>query len=208
MKQIRNGSKELHRVWLDDFVCQFQLDDAKDLCEEVIERLKPSTRWYNSGVASGKVEPNLRDSMQISYDPNSPPVEHEPLLAFAQECLDVYTTERKEAGDVPAFGMTEGYNILKYKGDGSQAYHAVHSDQGWPNNIHRHVSFCMYLNDIEEGGETEFPAHELKIEPKAGRGLIFPASWVYSHRSLPHKTGVDRYVFNIFYGFITQEVKE
>ena len=122
--------------------------------------------------------------------------------------MNVYTSERKESGDVPSFGMTEGYNILKYKGDGSQAYHALHADQGWPNNIQRHVSFSMYLNDIKEGGETEFPIQKLKIKPEAGKALIFPANWCYSHRTLPHKTGVDRYVFNIFYGFLPQEVKE
>ena len=195
--------------WLDECVCQFQMDDAKDLCEEIIERLKPSTRWNESQTVGG-VARYSRDSDQIHYEPESPPVEHEPLLAFAQQCLDVYTTELRVAGDVPAFGFTEGYNILKYKGDGSQAYHACHSDQGWPNLINRHVTFGMYLNDIEEGGETEFPLQKLKIKPEAGKALIFPANWIYSHRSLPHRTGVDRYLFNIFYGFfpVTQQVAQ
>ena len=38
-----------------------------------------------------------------------------------------------------------------------------------------------YLNDVEEGGETEF-CSGLKIKPKAGTVVIFPASWYIMHR--------------------------
>ena len=185
-------------------MCQFQIHEANGLLEEIIERVKLSKRWDQSQTYGGSGL-YMRDSDQIHYDPTSPPVEHEPILAFAQECLETYTTELRVAGDVPAFGFTEGYNLLRYKGDGSQAYHACHSDQGFPAYMHRHVTFCMYLNDIEEGGETEFPVQGLKIKPEAGKALIFPANWCYSHRSLPHSTGEDRYLFNIFYGFYPVE---
>jgi hypothetical protein len=190
----------MKKEWLDNFVCVYKMEEAENLCQEVIERLKLSTRWNQSQTVGG-ADRYSRDSDQIYFEPTSPPVEHEPILAFAQQCLESYTTELKVAGDVPRFGFTEGYNLLRYNGDGSQAYHACHSDAGWPNHVHRHITFCMYLNDIEEGGETEFPAQGLKIKPETGKALIFPANWCYSHRSLPHSTGVDRYLFNIFYGF-------
>jgi anti-sigma factor ChrR (cupin superfamily) len=58
----------------------------------------------------------------------------------------------------------------------------------------------MFLNTIAEGGELEFPDQNLKIPAVEGRAVIFPAQWMYSHRSLPASS--DRYVFNLFYGFM------
>ena len=43
----------------------------------------------------------------------------------------------------------------------------------------------LYLNDVEEGGETNFPKLDVAIKPKCGRILLFPANWQYRHSGLP-----------------------
>jgi hypothetical protein len=130
----------------------------------------------------------------------SPAVEHEPILLFAQNCLNHYLKERKQAREVPQFGMPEGYNILRYKPD--EAYHAVHSDAGWPDHANRHLTFSMFLNTVPSEGELEFPMQGIKVAPVEGRAVIFPAAWMYAHRSIP--ATVDRYIFNVFYGFLPE----
>jgi len=40
----------------------------------------------------------------------------------------------------------------------------------------------LYLNDVEEGGETYFPQLDVSITPKRGRALMFPANWMYFHQ--------------------------
>ena len=187
-------------IWVDPFICQYQMTDTS-CCPEAIVNANRSTRWGISGTAGG-TNAYMRDSDQLHFLEASPPVEHEPILAFAQECLDHYVGERKQAGEVPRFGYTEGYNILRYKP--GQAYHAVHSDQGPASPIgNRHLTFCMYLNTITDGGETDFPTQEAKVSPVEGRAVIFPAVWTHAHRSLPAK--VDRYLFNVFWGFFPQQ---
>jgi hypothetical protein len=53
---------------------------------------------------------------------------------------------------------------------------------------HRYLVFILYLNDVEEGGETEFLFKEegendfFKVKPKAGTLVIHPASWPYIHK--------------------------
>ena len=43
-----------------------------------------------------------------------------------------------------------------------------------------------YLNDIEEGGETEFVYQDrLKIKPTTGTLLIWTAGFTHTHRALP-----------------------
>jgi hypothetical protein len=41
----------------------------------------------------------------------------------------------------------------------------------------------IYLNDVEYGGETNFPLHEIAVTPKAGRIVFFPATWTHLHES-------------------------
>ena len=46
--------------------------------------------------------------------------------------------------------------------------------------IDRIVTFIFYINDIDEGGETEL-YKKIKIKPKAGKLLLFPACWTFPH---------------------------
>jgi len=57
-----------------------------------------------------------------------------------------------------------------------------HVDVGDYISARRFLVFFVYLNDVEEGGETEFPDLDLTISPECGTILIFPATWTYLHR--------------------------
>ena len=58
----------------------------------------------------------------------------------------------------------------------------------------RILTFMYYLNDIEEGGETEFVYQDrLKIKPTTGTLLIWPAGFTHTHRGLPPLDG-DKYI--------------
>ena len=45
-----------------------------------------------------------------------------------------------------------------------------------------------YLNDVTDGGETDFFYQRIKIPPKKGLTVIWPADWTYTHRGIPSKT--------------------
>ena len=49
--------------------------------------------------------------------------------------------------------------------------------------------FTIYLNDVEEGGETEFLHFSKRVKPKAGRIVIWPAPFPYLHRGNPPLSG-------------------
>ena len=76
-------------------------------------------------------------------------------------------------------------NIQKYL-QGKGGYPHWHSEQfpqlGHNEALHRVVLYMYYLNDVEEGGETEFYYQNKKIKPKKGTMVIAPASFTHSHR--------------------------
>ena len=53
----------------------------------------------------------------------------------------------------------------------------------------------MYLNDCNEGGETEFLFQHKRIKPKAGTIVISPAAWTHTHRGNPPLSG-EKYMIN------------
>ena len=60
----------------------------------------------------------------------------------------------------------------------------------------RFLTFFIYLNDVEEGGETQFmninkPGTYIPytIQPKRGRLLMFPPTWQYYHAGLKPISG-------------------
>jgi prolyl 4-hydroxylase len=42
-----------------------------------------------------------------------------------------------------------------------------------PQAGNRARTICVYLNDVEEGGETEFPVPGVRVAPRAGRAVVF-----------------------------------
>ena len=58
----------------------------------------------------------------------------------------------------------------------------------------------FYLNDVEDEGETEFYYQKLKVKPKKGLTLIWPADWTHTHRGIPSKTQ-EKYIATGWYSF-------
>lgn len=59
--------------------------------------------------------------------------------------------------------------------------------------LHRTLLFMFYLNDVAEGGETEFYYQNKAIRPKAGRMVIAPAYFTHTHRGCVPKSN-DKYI--------------
>jgi hypothetical protein len=56
-----------------------------------------------------------------------------------------------------------------------------HTDDHFDNSMYRILTFIWYLNDVTEGGETEFWGQHTVI-PTKGKLLLFPATWTFPHR--------------------------
>jgi hypothetical protein len=76
-------------------------------------------------------------------------------------------------------------NVQRYE-QGKGGYPHWHSEQfpqqGHNEALHRVVLYMFYLNDVAEGGETEFFYQARKISPKKGTMVIAPAGFTHSHR--------------------------
>jgi len=70
----------------------------------------------------------------------------------------------------------ESFQVLKY--EKGQQYNVHHDMSEEDNKLicgPRILTFFIYLSDVEEGGETEFPSLNIKIKPKKGKALLWPS---------------------------------
>lgn len=99
-------------------------------------------------------------------------------------------------------------NVQKYL-QSSGGYHHWHSEI-YPQNascesLHRALLFQFYLNDVAEGGETEFYYQKRKIEARQGRLIIAPAGFTHSHKGHISRSG-DKYIATSWILFQRAEV--
>jgi hypothetical protein len=66
-----------------------------------------------------------------------------------------------------------------------EGYHVWHHESGSRSTCGRALMYILYLNDVEEGGETEFLYYHKRIKPKAGTLIIAPAGFTHTHRGNP-----------------------
>jgi hypothetical protein len=61
-----------------------------------------------------------------------------------------------------------------------------HYEQGRePGTVERYGVWMLYLNDVANGGRTDFPAQNVSFAPECGTLVIWPAAYTHPHRGAP-----------------------
>lgn len=79
-----------------------------------------------------------------------------------------------------------------------QGYHLWHQENEGVDVNNRFLAWMIYLNDIEEGGKTEFLYLHKRIRPKAGTLLMWPAGFTHAHRGNQPLTG-NKYIITSWF---------
>jgi len=70
-----------------------------------------------------------------------------------------------------------------------QGYHVWHFESDSLERSGRVLSWGLYLNTIEQGGETEFLYQGVRIPATQGTLVIWPAGFTHTHRGNPPLSG-------------------
>ena len=171
------------RVSTSDLVVAYPGAFSPDQCREMIDRFETSAHQYESITAAG-AKPGRRGAMvKMSSDPawaDLKTVVTEKTVA----CLHDYAARFEgikfilklenvflSSPVIERYLETEGFNW--------------HIDSGPRETATRFLSSLTYLNDVAEGGRTEFPMQGLEITPRAGTMVLFPPYWMFPHRAAP-----------------------
>ena len=111
-------------------------------------------------------------------------IEHNESMLFYELCLNIslfigVDLSHAEKVQLLQYGKTEKYDPHFDGWDTDWAMWEQHSAGG-----QRTYTVMGYLNDVHQGGETDFPVLGIKVQPRAGRLLVF--NNVGEDRSKPH----------------------
>ena len=109
------------------------------------------------------------------------------------ECYSIYTKKYGTLNSVQRHQLNPDVKIQKTKP--SEGYHVWHCENGNLSDASRLILVMLYLNDIEEGGETEFLYQSRRVQPKMGRLVFCPTSFTHTHRGNPPLKG-NKYMLN------------
>ena len=116
------------------------------------------------------------------------------------EFLNQYLEKYPRANATTAtFSIKRSYQLQYYKPtEGFFKWHTERS--GSPETQNRHLVFMTYLNDVTDGGETEWELQNLKVSARKGKTLIWPVDWMFTHRGITSPTQ-EKYILTGWYTF-------
>src|SRR5678815_3116614 len=113
------------------------------------------------------------------------------FLGFFRERIDAglerYNRDVGLGIPIPNSPKTADLVLKRYRPGGAESFQP-HFDALY-EHCNRYLVFIWYLNDVAEGGETEFPGLDVSVQPRTGRLLMFPPYWMYQHAGLPPRSG-------------------
>jgi hypothetical protein len=77
------------------------------------------------------------------------------------------------------------YDVKVKKINEGGGFHTWHYESASYDTLDRILVVQLYLNTIEEGGETEFLYLKKRVNAEEGRIIIFPAGFTHTHRGNP-----------------------
>lgn len=183
---------------LTDFIRVYDGALPLDFCEQLVAA-------FETTVAHQKVNGRgVREGLELSAwtELNVGALADEAFLGFFLSQIDTFLERYNQdvtlSLPVPLRPKTDNLTIKRYRPGGQENFQPHFDSVDVVCN--RYLVFLWYLNDVTEGGETEFCDIGMKVAPRAGRLLMFPPYWMYQHAGLPPISS-DKYILSTYLMF-------
>ena len=176
----------------DDFVGIFDGFFTDELCDRYVDYFSELEKINH--VSSRKEDNHLKDDNGCSLISNFFPhkgqtqtfnmtyMNAEFLSIFWNKIYPVYARKYSILADCNTHKIID---MVLQKTQPGEGFHVWHCENGTMDTRGRLAVFSLYLNDIEEGGETEFLYLKKRFKPVKDRLLLWPSSYSHTHRGNP-----------------------
>ena len=170
-------------------------------CNFLINWFEERTDLHERGTVDGNLyeTPDEKQDTEIYLNTSK----HFSLIC--SNCLNYGIEEYKKKyrfiNQVRTFNIHSVYKMQRYlPGEG---YFTLHCENDGPDFTGESsemliLAWMIYLNDVTDGGYTEFPSQNTKFQPRRGDLLIWPAYFTHPHRGIVSKTQV-KYILTGWY---------
>lgn len=182
-----------------DFIGVYTNALSKEECEEVIQAFEKHISTNPPSLYSGSAEfgGHTRRNDYSIYAQGCIPRAAEVINRTLQNCINLYSDKFFFLKEIRATSDVVKIQRTPPRG----GYHIWHSEAMERSTANRVLTWIIYLNDIPDGeGETEFLWQGIRVQPKAGTCVIWPAQFTHPHRGNPVYS-CDKYIATGWYTY-------
>lgn len=171
----------------DDFIGIFDNFFTDELCDKYIkyfENCLTENLTVQRSTPSHQISDRSTDLLSLKYflETNLNYVGAEFLATFWAKCYPLYN---QKFSILQQFEKHNIFDLKIQKTMPGEGYHVWHTETMHRAERNRIMTFMLYLNDVDVGGETEFLYQKTRIKPQKDRLLIWPAGYTHPHRGNP-----------------------
>ena len=174
------------------------INNAKDFIMEIDNFL--SKEWFDHAVEyfenmqkAGLVADRSNEAMKHVFDDSTLTMhgEYSIQISGTQHLSESFLTEFwnkaypiyiKQYSILKNLATHSIFYIKMQRTEIGQGYHTWHCETADRSSSSRLMAFILYLNDVDEGGETEFLYYPKRIKPSSGKLILFPGSYTHTHK--------------------------
>jgi len=170
---------------------------CSDICDEIIEMFEKQEIGKYAGVTAAGLVKNIKDTTDFIipktddlWSKIKDLLDREltkNVVKYIENINSEYVNCNNEENTTDRFYIlrdsVENKNFMIQRYLANKGRYVYHHDfrVDYQTKTHRVITYIWYLNDVLEGGETDFFNGQIKIKPKKGQLLLFPASWTFPH---------------------------
>tara|TARA_B100000787_G_scaffold129627_1_gene98514 strand:- start:1650 stop:2246 length:597 start_codon:yes stop_codon:yes gene_type:complete len=158
--------------------------DNKSLCMDITKFFDENPQMQSKGATLSGINESIQKAKDITIKPlslNDPKFSiFNDYIEYLNQCFINYKDQYPFTKSFLKKVHIGPFVIKKYiSGD---HFDHVHAERMGIKGIHRVFAWMTYLNDVNEGGTTDFPHYDIKVKPEIGKTLIWPAEWTHAHK--------------------------
>ena len=165
-----------------NFIGCWNINDDK-LCKQIIYFFNNNTSLQTQGKVGVGKDLKIKNSIDITINPKDlEKSEYQIFKKYFEQLHKCYLDYLNQWPNLEKMikDLDIGqFNIQKYNQGGHFA--GVHSERTSIKTVHRVFAWMTYLNDVNDGGSTNFAHFNIDIKPEIGKTMIWPAEWTHAH---------------------------
>lgn len=162
------------------------------LCDELITFFETQLGNHTKGQTASGLNTQSKNSTDLAIRPKDLKLpDHQPVRDYIEAlfaCHKDYLEQWPFLKDIIPTVDIGSFNLQRYDPGGH--FSKVHSERTTIDTSHRILAWMTYLNDVDDGGSTQFEHQNLEVQPQKGKTLIWPAEWTHAHRGNVVNSGV------------------
>ena len=165
---------------------------SKDKCDLIMQLFENDRENWEKNDMFSEVHRTTKKCTEIFANTNQKNLYNDLFLKELIITLGEYKKQYPYLNEIYYWDLFNLYKIQRYyPGEGYCILHCEnqsHVPNYDPSVSTRILAWMIYLNDVTEGGHTEFPTQNKLLQPRSGDMVIWPAYWTHPHRGLVSKT--------------------